>query len=696
MKQIILIVFIFILGTSISVAQDDDCQKIRVGVFFTDLGENVIDHLNEKYGTKSKQEWIDDIDERVVKALQTNSPELDIFSRRKDENKDPHYIFRYLLNLNIIETKEIIPPIANTTVDPITGWTLTEWSDAVWEEETAFWNCGSLFINSPCYPNYRYILAIELTKDLELDGAIAKLSQGMWRLTNLIEESEAKRPVPSRGPQMEIDYEKDYLSILEKEDREMEVKVKVKNCKGEYLYSNVESQPVYFQKDVNRCEIKHVLECEDRGSYGNNEIILTNKQYEAKLKYRVKEGTDASKEKVNLGTCGIGGSSEVWEEGELIIRGLEIKVKPIRRQLFCDETTEIKLTFNETDTEGNEYPVEGKDLEVKITGRENGSLKAKNGYTTDANGEVILVYKAGSEDRNIHITASFQPEDYPDKVEGKGSITVEPLEYDATINVRKTYQKTLTTSCRDIVNKTVENHNLTESIQASATLFLTLTETMDMPVLNQTWQYFKPNSVTVSSISYNSVENKFSSSEHHETTVEYNRSVKDQKLDGEETVKQIPWILVIDNETKKPVKLIPAGFGITYEIFESEVITSVMFGDWGAKRETKTITRTRLKSFKLGPVGEEVPDPTIKTSDTWIQDYLKKQGVEIPAGVPIPNISNEETVKQIQPDILVKQGDGISSFGGDGDRRIPKELECGQQEEQLHYSWSMSRKRKNQ
>ncbi len=267
--------------------------------------------------------------------------------------------------------------------------------------------------------------------------------------------------------------------------------------------------------------------------------------------------------------------------------------------------------------------------------------------------------------------------------------------YDAQINVRKTYNKNLSTSCRDIVNKTVENHNLTESIQASATLYLTLTETMDMPVLNQTWQYFKPSSVTVSSISYISTENKFSSSEHHQTNVDYNRIVRDQQLDGKETVKQIPWILVIDNETKKPVKLLPAGFGISYEIFESEVITSVKYdGEGGQERESETITRTYPKSFKLGPVGEDVEDPTIKTSDTWIQDYLKKQGVELPAGVSIPNISNQETIKKIHPDILVKFGDGISSFGGEGNRRIPKELECGMQEERLHYSWNMTLNKK--
>jgi hypothetical protein len=691
MKYLFLAVIIIFLGASVSFAQDDDCDKIRVGVYFNDLGENVIEHLNEKYGTKSKQEWIDDIDERVVKALQTNSPELDIFSRRQDENKDPHYIFRYLLNLNIIETNEIIPPIASTRVDPITGWTLTEWSEAVWEEETAFWNCGSLFINSPCYPNYRYILAIELTKDLELDGAIAKLSQGMWRLTNLIEESEAKRPVPARGPQMEIDYEKDYLSILEKEDREMEVKVKVKNCKGEYLYSNVESQPVYFQKDVNRCEIKHVLDCEDRGSYGNNEVVLTNKQYEAKLKYKVKEGIDASKEKVNLGTCGIGGSSEVWEEGKLIIRGLEIKVKPNRNQITCDESTEIKLTFSETDPDGNEYPIEGKDLEVKITGRVNGSLKAKNGYSTDANGEVILVYKAGSEDRNIHITASFQPEDYPEKVEGKGSITVKPVEYEARLIITKNLNRVLQTNREDVKKENVNHRQLNETINASATVYLKLIQTQEMPLFDQTWEYYQPIQVSISSFNCNYKETKHMSTPDSETHVDITRITTTNKIEGEEYISQFPpWMLVIDNESEKAVKLIPAGYAIEYEYNETEIVES----SGKDTKESSSTTKQGKKTFELGPVGEKGPDPTAKKSDTWIQDYLTAQGVEIPAGVPIPNISNEETVKEIQPDILVSSGDGKTSFGGRGERLIDKKLEYGFERINLNYYWNMTRNTK--
>ena len=148
-------------------------------------------------------------------------------------------------------------------------------------------------------------------------------------------------------------------------------------------------------------------------------------------------------------------------------------------------------------------------------------------------------------------------------------------------------------------------------------------------------------------------------------------------------------MLVIDNETEKAVKLIPAGFNVVYEINETENINSVIYTDHGPERDSKTSKKTRERSFALGPVAEEVPDPTIKTSNTWIHEYLEDQRIDIPVGVPIPNVSNEETIKEIHPDILVKSGDGKTSFGGDGSRRTRKELEDGYEEENLSYNWHM-------
>lgn len=202
----------------------------------------------------------------MLEALRTNSPEIDFFSRLKNKEKDPHYLFDYSLFLGLIDIDLLIPSYANTYEDPITGYETTEYTDPVYRQETYFYAGASLTINSPCIPNLKYMLSVRHSEDIELDQVIAKLSRKFWCITNLIKESEERWSVPSRGPELEINYEKNYLSLLTEEDRQMEVIAKVKNCKGEYLYRKVRSQPVYFSKDVNRCRYKQVDDCQLAGS----------------------------------------------------------------------------------------------------------------------------------------------------------------------------------------------------------------------------------------------------------------------------------------------------------------------------------------------------------------------------------------------------------------------------------------------
>ena len=503
-------------------------------------------------------------------------------------------------------------------------------------------------------------------------------------------------PVPARGPNIEIEYEKDYLSLLEKEDREMELRVKVKNCQDEYLYREVRSQPVYFPRNLKRSKYIQVklTGCDIYGSYGDSEIVGTNKEYKAIGKYRVIEGLEPSKEKVNLGSCGIGSSSEFFKEGELIIRGLEIEVKPDRKELKADERTKIVITFNETDPNGSKYPVEGKDINVKITGLENGILKAENGYTTNSDGQVVLNYKAGSNDERILVTASYQPEDYPDKAEGKGTVIVKPAEYEAKITITKNYDKRLNTDQQDPKGEVRTIRKLNENIHAAATLYLELTEVADMPVYNQTWEYYKPINVNITSFNYNSNENKNSTGKNYETNIDYTRILKNREISQKEYTTMIPWILAIDNDTGKAVKIVPGGCTIDYEIIETKVLNSVRYTDDGPLRDSNTTTKTSDKSFVLGPVGEEIPDPTIAQSDTWIKDYIKDQGIELPPGVTIPEVSNTETISEIPPDIVVSTGDGKQTMGGSGSLRIPKKLDFGYQEENLSYTWNMTRKEK--
>jgi hypothetical protein len=139
--------------------------------------------------------------------------------------------------------------------------------------------------------------------------------------------------------------------------------------------------------------------------------------------------------------------------------------------------------------------------------------------------------------------------------------------------------------------------------------------------------------------------------------------------------------------------MIPAGYRISYEINETEKLNSVRYTNQGPKRESKTTTKTSSKYFELEPVGEKVTDPTVRKSDNSLQDYLQRQGIEIPAGVSLPEVSNKEIIKEINPDIVVKFGDGKSSFGGEGRLPVKKEMENGFEEENRYYKWEMTLKK---
>jgi len=646
--------------------QDNDCNKTKVAVSVEIVPDtDTYELLENDFGPRNKSEWNGFVTKMLVQILTEYEPEITFFSLG-EVGSNCHYFFRANMDLNIVGEED--------------------------NEQTGYWIIGSLIANANCIPNRNWVLDVYDGKDRDLKQSVKNMVSQFWPMDRNIILYEKDHPSAPRDPELKIDIKEEYLSPLDKESRKTKVNAKVYDCRGNLVCDKKgHGQPVYYQDNIDRLDLK-IGHCEGGYHIGDFMVIITYKDCNNEGEYKLEKGVEAEKKSIRFKTCSLGGPIEgfVVEEEELIIRGLEIEVKPDSKEIEKEEQTRIVITFNETDPDGSKYPVEGKDLDVKISGLVNGKITPRNGYTTSSEGKVVLDYKSGSNDERIMITASFQPEDYPDKAEGKGSVIIKPPQFDARITVTGKYDKTISTSRQDIQNEEVQKHYLKETIHASATLFLTMTESQDMPIFNQTWQYYKPIRVSLSGFNYNSEENRFSSGPKYETNVDYHRSVNKHELEGDEYVRQLPWMLVIDNETGKAVKFIPAGFSIAYEINETEKINSVIYTDKGPERDSKTSTKTRERSFALGPVAEEVPDPTIRSSNTWIRDYIKDQGIDVPAGVPIPNVSNQETVKKIHPDILVTSGDGKTSFGGNGNRKIRKDLEDGFEEQNFNYNWSMT------
>ncbi len=262
--------------------------------------------------------------------------------------------------------------------------------------------------------------------------------------------------------------------------------------------------------------------------------------------------------------------------------------------------------------------------------------------------------------------------------------------YDAKLTLTGDYKKIIKTSFEDKTNGISDNYILNEIKQSSALLFLELIDSQDMPFLNQTVQYYKPTSVSITGFTYSYESNRQKSQPSSETNINIIRSASNQDLDGKEQVSQFPVLLFIDNETGDAVKMVPVPYRLSFDVLETENVSGVKFSSKGPTPFSYSDTKNKKASFDLGPVGEKIQDPTVKRSDNPIQDYLKRQGIEIPVGVPIPELSNQDAIGDINPDILVKSKDDKFNLSGEGRRKIETKLEHGFEEVNQSFKWQMS------
>jgi len=280
--------------------------------------------------------------------------------------------------------------------------------------------------------------------------------------------------------------------------------------------------------------------------------------------------------------------------------------------------------------------------------------------------------------------------------------------WDATLIVKKKVVKEIVTDkskdsfdgdCKD---HDEEHYNFNETIDASVFVALELEYSVDMPIFNQTYEYYKTIDANLSSFNYTSKDSKILSGLSsgmgcaqvgYETTVDKQRVLKNSEILGKGTITETRWMVAFDNETKKAVKIIPAGYDIDYQYTENESMHSVVWSDDGKTEDSNTDTKTSDKTFTLGPVEDPVLDPTVKNNSKWLEDYLKRQGVTLPEGVQIPKQDNPDVQKEIPPDILVQFGDGETNFGGKGSKSIYEPNDYGYEKEEHSYSWQMTRKK---
>jgi len=84
-------------------------------------------------------------------------------------------------------------------------------------------------------------------------------------------------------------------------------------------------------------------------------------------------------------------------------------------------------------------------------------------------------------------------------------------------------------------------------------------------------------------------------------------------------------------------------------------------------------------------VGLSFPDSIFTGATEALKTYLKDLGVALP---------EKEDVPEIEPDLLVKFGDGKTYFGGEGKKIVDNSEGSTIHREEFNFSWQVTRKKK--
>lgn len=387
----------------------DTCSKPKVAVSRYNYWDEdaLVKYLNEKYPSQPRGSWLYQIEEKVLAELRMNSPDIVFIPGGGAEAQDCDYSFRYGLSLigagKDIESK---------------GIKISEY--------IAFWMDSRLIQNNAC-GFLGNILDIKITKDdRDIFRTIERNIESYGSIRQRIEEFEESHRVPPRGPQMEISLDKQYVSPV-KEERELDIKIEVKNCKGQPVFDKNHGQEVILPRKTSRGEIKPTKGFPQDFMVTDNVVILKiTYPVGASATYTLKKGMDASEEPLKILTCGI--DRKAIKEISIPIYGMLIEATPKDKVISPGETTQIEIHLFKYSLQGNRIPAANQMIDITVKGLIDGSLSPRGKVTTDKDGKAVLNYRAGEKEKRIDIDAKYQPEGYPESINAQTYVEVEAQE----------------------------------------------------------------------------------------------------------------------------------------------------------------------------------------------------------------------------------------------------------------------------
>ena len=419
-------------------AQADTCSKPRVAVQLAEIHDEVFELLNSKGVPQPRESWILQIQGKVLEELRMGSPGI-VFVPVGGVGgalpTDCDYRFEY--HLSIIGAGEDIE---------VAGGLLQS-------EYTAYYMGSQLAQNNPCEGS-DWLLDVEITKeDEDVFQTIEHNIESWGDIGTKIEEYERSHPVPPRGPALQVSQSRDYVSPLQ-EERSLDIKIDVTNCRGEPVYYVNPGQRVVLPKETERGEIEPTHDFPQQFLVTGSQVILIIVRPEgASATYELKEGMDPEVESIEMTTCGI--DKKLVQETEIHIRGLELRVTPEKTRISPAEKTDIEIKLSRVDDKGKKEPLPGKQIDLDIRGLVDGDVRPSGHIITDDDGVAILVYSAGENDKKVTFSAKFQPKKYHEFVHDEKTVSVSHSSLRAIVQYK-------TTSTRDFFETKPESYNSTK------------------------------------------------------------------------------------------------------------------------------------------------------------------------------------------------------------------------------------------
>ena len=400
-------VLLLICLSPMAFAQADTCSKPRVAVQLTEIHDGVFELLNSKGVPQPRESWILQIQGKVLEELRMGSPGIEFVTVGGVGGELPtdcDYRFEY--HMSIIGA----------------GQSIEVWGGLLQSEYTAYYMGSMLAQNNPC-PGSDWVLDVEITKeDEDVFQTVEHNSESWGDIGARIEEFERSHPVPPRGPTLHVSQSRDYVSPLE-EERTLDIKIDVTNCRGEPVYYASRGQRVVLPKKTERGEIEPTPGFNQNHLVADDHIVLIIVRPEgASATYTLKKGIDPDVETIEMTTCGI--DKKLVQETEIHIRGLELRVTPEKRRVSPGEKTNIEIKLSRVDENGKKEPLPGKRIELEIRGLVDGDVRPSGDIRTDDDGVAILEYSAGEHDKRVTFSAKFQPKKYDDFVHDETTISV--------------------------------------------------------------------------------------------------------------------------------------------------------------------------------------------------------------------------------------------------------------------------------